>query len=98
MNDGVETIARLEVSLEGRMTSDRVTKSIRQDWDERARKNAFYYIASWRSDWDLDSFFESGEDDYKRLVEPIQRDLAEDGPRGGVENKLMAFGPVRDHG
>jgi SAM-dependent methyltransferase len=53
------------------MTSDRVTKSIRQDWDERARKNAFYYIASWRSDWDLDSFFDSGEEDYKRLVEPI---------------------------
>jgi SAM-dependent methyltransferase len=71
MDDGVETIARLAVSVEGRMTSDRVTKSIRQDWDERARKNAFYYIASWRSDWDLDSFFESGEDDYKRLVEPI---------------------------
>ncbi|MFZ0036766.1 MAG: class I SAM-dependent methyltransferase [Candidatus Acidiferrales bacterium] len=57
------------------MTSDRVTKSIRQDWDERARKNAFYYIASWRSDWDLDSFFNSGEEDYKRLVEPILNEL-----------------------
>ena len=58
------------------MTSDRVTKSIRQDWDERARKNAFYYIASWRSDWDVDSFFDSGEEDYKRLVEPILNQLS----------------------
>lgn len=52
------------------MTSDRVAKSIRQDWDERARKNAFFYIASWRSDWNLESFFQSGEADYSRLVEP----------------------------
>ena len=22
-----------------------------QDWDERARKDAFHYIASWRKDW-----------------------------------------------
>ena len=51
------------------MTNERATKSIRQDWDDRARKNAFFYIASWRSDWDRDSFFRSGEEDYSRLVE-----------------------------
>jgi SAM-dependent methyltransferase len=50
------------------MTTERVTKSIRQDWDERARKNAFFYIASWRSDWNPESFFQSGEEDYDRLV------------------------------
>jgi len=44
---------------------------MRRDWDERARRNAFVYIASWRKDWDESSFFESGEEDYLRLVDPI---------------------------
>lgn len=42
--------------------------AMRQDWDDRARQNAFYYIASWRSDWDLDSFLASGEEDYEKMV------------------------------
>jgi len=41
------------------------------DWDERARSDAFHYICSERKDWDLESFFQSGEDDYNRLVAPI---------------------------
>ena len=53
------------------MTQERITKSIRRDWDERARKNAFFYIASWRSDWNAASFFESGEEDYAHLVKPV---------------------------
>ena len=44
--------------------------SMRQEWDARARKDAFYYIASWRKDWDLSDFLESGEKDYERLVLP----------------------------
>lgn len=47
------------------------TKAMRRDWDERARKNAFHYIASWRKEWDLNSFLASGEEDYQRLVSPI---------------------------
>ncbi len=47
--------------------------SMRQDWDERARKDAFHYIASWRDDWDAESFFASGEQDYRQLVEPVLR-------------------------
>jgi ubiquinone/menaquinone biosynthesis C-methylase UbiE len=47
------------------------TNLIRRDWDERARKNAFHYIASWQKTWDQDSFLASGEDDYSRLVAPI---------------------------
>jgi len=43
---------------------------MRQDWDERARKDAFHYIASWRSDWTPESFFQSGEEDYQRFVAP----------------------------
>lgn len=46
-------------------------KAMKTDWDERARKNAFFYIASWRKDWNEGSFFESGEQDYVALVEPI---------------------------
>jgi len=48
---------------------------MRRDWDERARRNSFAYIASWRDDWDEASFFESGEQDYLRLVLPILEKL-----------------------
>jgi len=44
---------------------------MRRDWDERARTDAFQYIASWRKDWDEASFFASGNEDYVRLVDPI---------------------------
>jgi SAM-dependent methyltransferase len=43
---------------------------MRRDWDERARKDAFHYIASWRKGWDVESFLCSGEQDYQRLVAP----------------------------
>lgn len=46
-------------------------KLMREDWDERARKDAFHFIASWRKDWTSDSFFQSGEEDYERLVAPV---------------------------
>ena len=58
---------------------------MRRDWDARARRNAFVYIASWRNDWDEASFFESGEQDYLRLVQPILEKLRFD-PAG----KFMA--------
>lgn len=44
---------------------------MRKDWDERARRNAFHYIASWKKEWDVDEFLQSGEEDYLTLVEPI---------------------------
>jgi SAM-dependent methyltransferase len=43
---------------------------MRRDWDARAQKNAFHYIASWRKEWDLESFLASGEGDVERLVVP----------------------------
>ena len=48
---------------------------MRRDWDERARRNAFLYIASWRKDWNDATFFESGEQDYVQLVVPILEKL-----------------------
>jgi len=53
---------------------------MRQDWDDRARKDAFHYIASWRKDWSPESFFQSGEEDYQRFVAPVLR-------RSGWESK-----------
>lgn len=47
-----------------------LAKAMKRDWDQRARKDAFFYIASWRKDWDLAAFLQSGEDDYQRLVAP----------------------------
>jgi ubiquinone/menaquinone biosynthesis C-methylase UbiE len=59
----------------------RVIDAMKRDWDERARKNAFHYIASWRTDWDARAFFESGEEDYRRLVKPILTEMNFE-PRG----------------
>jgi SAM-dependent methyltransferase len=47
-----------------------LAESMRREWDERARRNPFYYIASWRKDWDPAAFLASGEGDYQRLVAP----------------------------
>ena len=44
---------------------------MRQDWDQRARDDAFHFIASWRKDWTPETFFESGEEDFQRLVAPV---------------------------
>lgn len=51
-------------------------ESMRRDWNERARNNAFLYIASWRDDWTEESFFASGEADVKRIVHPILEKLS----------------------
>ncbi|HTQ95210.1 MAG TPA: class I SAM-dependent methyltransferase [Candidatus Acidoferrum sp.] len=56
----------------------KANETMRRDWDDRARRDAFLYIASWRKDWDETSFFESGEQDYQKLVEPILQKLQYD--------------------
>ena len=48
-----------------------LAESMRQDWDARAQKDAFFYIASWRKDWGVGDFLKSGEEDYQRLVAPF---------------------------
>jgi SAM-dependent methyltransferase len=54
------------------LTADaKLVESMRRDWDQRARKDAYFYIASWRKEWDETSFFQSGEEDYQRLVAPV---------------------------
>jgi SAM-dependent methyltransferase len=44
---------------------------MRQEWDARARKDAFFYIASWRTGWDVSDFLDSGREDFERLVSPV---------------------------
>jgi len=51
------------------------TQVMKRDWDERARKDAFFYIASWKKDWSSEEFFQSGETDYLSCVEPVLAEL-----------------------
>ncbi len=44
-----------EISLEDQL------KKMRSDWDQRARENARYYVATGKNDWSDDEFFQSGE-------------------------------------
>jgi len=48
-----------------------VSEMMRRDWDDRARRDAFHYIASWKQDWSIESFLASGEKDYATLVSPV---------------------------
>lgn len=43
---------------------------MRRDWDERARTNARYYVATVQEDWDDDDFFESGRIWFREHVLP----------------------------
>jgi SAM-dependent methyltransferase len=49
--------------------------AMRQDWNERALKDAFYYVATWRRDWTVDTFLQSGEEEYRKLVQPVLDEL-----------------------
>jgi SAM-dependent methyltransferase len=51
------------------------SSAMRQDWNERARKDAFYYVATWRQDWTVETFLESGEEEYLKLVQPVLHEL-----------------------
>ena len=51
------------------------SSAMRQDWNERARKDAFYYVATWRQDWTVETFLESGEEEYRKLVQPVLDEL-----------------------
>lgn len=83
---GGDCLARAARMLcQGESELNKAKDTMRRDWDERARRDAFHYIASWRKDWDEASFFESGEQDYLRLVHPILQKIQFDSA-----NKAMA--------
>jgi len=41
---------------------------MRSDWDERARKNARYYVATGKKDWDDQEFFASGQSHVREQI------------------------------
>ena len=43
------------------MEIEEYLRKIREDWDERARRNARHYIADGRTDWAEEDFYASGE-------------------------------------
>ena len=58
---------------------------MRQEWDERARADAFYY-STWKvgHKWDADEFFDSGERDCQLFVDPMLKTLAIEAERSSV--------------
>jgi hypothetical protein len=43
------------------MKMDQLEQRMREEWDQRARENARYYVNTERNDWTDDEFFHSGE-------------------------------------
>jgi ubiquinone/menaquinone biosynthesis C-methylase UbiE len=74
------------VPLEGEQQDvlSQVEEAMRRDWNERARENAMYYVASGRPEWEKDEFFESGKVSTSQL---IVQDL--DTIRRGLDPKEM---------
>ena len=45
-----------------------VTAKMRAEWDNRARENARYYIATGQAEWSDEEFFESGRENVRREI------------------------------
>jgi ubiquinone/menaquinone biosynthesis C-methylase UbiE len=54
------------------MTPEQQLERMRQDWDNRARENARYYVNTSKSDWTDTDFFESGR---RTVTEQILNDM-----------------------
>jgi SAM-dependent methyltransferase len=54
------------------MKTERYLRKMRDDWDERARENAHFFIADGRSDWSEEEFYASGE---QTVAEDILTDM-----------------------
>ena len=58
-------------SVSPEISVDQLEK-MRRDWDDRARENARYYVATGRKDWTDEQFFASGE---KAVSEDVLTDM-----------------------
>jgi SAM-dependent methyltransferase len=45
-----------------------VTSKMRAEWDERARENARYYVATGKREWNDEEYFESGRENVRREI------------------------------
>jgi len=66
------------------MDAAELAAKMRREWDERARENAFYYVASSHRDWRRDEFFGTGRE---AVLELIVREL--ETLRGGRRPRRM---------
>lgn len=55
------------------------SERMREDWDRRARENAFHYVASGRDDWTEEEFAASGEQSVRELILADAARLCPDG-------------------
>lgn len=82
-------------------------QKMRRDWDERARENARYYVATGKSEWTDEEFFRSGEQTVQEEIltdmtnicqekEPRQMRILEIGCGAGRVTRALAklFGEV----
>jgi SAM-dependent methyltransferase len=51
---------------------DDLLKKMERDWDQRARRNALYYVNTERTDWNAEDFFQSGR---REVAEQILNDM-----------------------
>src|SRR3569833_1070023 len=45
-----------------------ITKKMREEWDRRALENAPHYVASERTEWSEEEYFESGRENVRREI------------------------------
>ncbi len=64
------TFTRLMAALRSR----RLLRKMRQDWDERARRNAEHYVQTEKREWTDEEFFASGR---QEVEEDVLADMAE---------------------
>ena len=48
--------------------------NMRSEWNERAEKDPFFYVSTFRKDWDDESFFEWGEVQTQAVVDGFLRE------------------------
>jgi cyclopropane fatty-acyl-phospholipid synthase-like methyltransferase len=58
--------------MQPKITLEEQLKKMQRDWDERARENARYYVATGKDDWSDAEFFASGE---RTVAEEILTDM-----------------------
>ena len=50
------------------ITIERQLEKMREDWDERARENARYYVATGSADWTDEAFFQTGRETVEQYI------------------------------
>jgi SAM-dependent methyltransferase len=89
------------------LSGGEILEKMRRDWDERARENARHYVATSRTDWSDQDYFESGRENVRREIltdmtnicqgqDPRQMSVLEIGCGSGRVTRALAevFGHV----